>query len=267
MIAAEDAKRTAALAVKEKGDAVALRRWLRAHPSLEVVQGGASVSELADAMRRRPADLVFLDAGLDGGDALDLLRFAGAALAGAALVVLSSAREDAFRAFEIGAVDFLELPSRAERVARAVDRALGRLSVDARDGSESRDISVAGAGEPGLQRLVARSRGRWVVIPTASLLRVESDRNYLVLHREGGEPVRIRYAIDELERQLDPAAFFRIHRSTIVRLDQVTEILATDKGDYRIRLRDGSEARVPRSRRDAFLAALEGPPPSLSRSA
>lgn len=262
MIAADDAKRTAALAVRDGGDATALGKWLRAHPCLEVVHGSGSVAELAAAMRDRPTDLVFLDASLDGGDALDLLRFAGAGLAGAALVVLSSAREDAFRAFEIGAVDFLELPSRAERVARAVDRALGRLGADV---PESQGVALA--NEPRLRRLVARSRGRWVVIPTASLLRVESDRNYLVLHREGGEPVRIRYAIDELERQLDPAAFFRIHRSTIVRLDQVTEILATEKGDYRIQLRGGTESRVPRSRRDAFLAALEGPPPSLSYSA
>jgi len=264
MIAAGEGKRTMALAVGTEGDAAALRKWLRLYPGVEIIARCGSVAELADEVRRRPVDVVFLDARLDKGEALDLFRFAAQGLEATALVVLSSSREDAFRAYEIGAVDFLELPSRSERVAQAVGRALGRVAPEVDHDEASAESEVR--GDASLQRLVARCRGRWLVIPTASLLRVESDRNYLVLHRESGEPVRIRYAIDELERQLDGSTFFRIHRSTIVRLDQVVEILATDKGDYRIRLRDGSEARVPRSRRDDFLAALEGTHP-LSESA
>jgi two-component system LytT family response regulator len=63
--------------------------------------------------------------------------------------------------------------------------------------------------------------------------------------------------MNELEQRLDPAKFFRAHRSAIVNLDRVREIVPLFHGDRSIVLADGTEVRLPRTRREAFEAQLD----------
>jgi two-component system LytT family response regulator len=85
------------------------------------------------------------------------------------------------------------------------------------------------------------------------VVRIEAAGNYAELHAEGGRTFLIRETMTELERQLDAESFARIHRSTIVSIEHVAEIVPDGDGDFRVRLVDGSELRMTRSYRERLL--------------
>ena len=84
---------------------------------------------------------------------------------------------------------------------------------------------------------------------------IASDGPHAEVHT-GSDVYVVRERMQTLEERLDPARFFRIHRSTIVRIDRVEAILTAAGGDYSVRLADGTRLRLSRSRRDAFTQHL-----------
>jgi two-component system LytT family response regulator len=87
--------------------------------------------------------------------------------------------------------------------------------------------------------------------------RIEADGDYATLH-VGARTYLLRERIHALAQQLDPAQFARVHRSTIVRLDMVSELRALTNRDALLRLRDGTLLRASRTYVPALMAALRG---------
>jgi two-component system LytT family response regulator len=93
-----------------------------------------------------------------------------------------------------------------------------------------------------------RSEGRVRVVGLDEVEWISAADNYVTLHA-GRREFLVRDTIAALERQLDPGQFVRVHRSTIVRLDRISELLPDAHGDFRIRLRSGAEVAMSRSYR------------------
>jgi hypothetical protein len=106
-------------------------------------------------------------------------------------------------------------------------------------------VEPAGPAPGELQRFAVRRDGREILVPTSEVARFESAGNYVVLHTAAGR-YDVRSTLAELERGLDPAKFVRVHRSSIVQLDQIREIQPWTSGDYRLILRDGSQVNLSR---------------------
>jgi hypothetical protein len=96
-----------------------------------------------------------------------------------------------------------------------------------------------------LSRVTAPARGRTVLIDLAEVDWIEAQGNYIGL-RAGDAVHLVRGALTRFEARLDPAAFVRIHRRTIVNLERVREVVALGNGDALVRLRDGAELRASR---------------------
>lgn len=111
-----------------------------------------------------------------------------------------------------------------------------------------------------LCRFLVTLRGELRVVPAAAVTHIEADRSYALVHTDepSASPYPMRTSLADLERRLDPRAFCRIHRSTIVRLDAVKAVLTAPGGDYTVRLADGSEVSLARGRRETLLRRLEG---------
>ena len=84
---------------------------------------------------------------------------------------------------------------------------------------------------------------------------IEAQDYYVEIHSAGTAHLH-REPLRDLEARLDPKRFVRIHRSAIVRVDRIRELQSLPSGDAAVVLRDGTELRVSRSRRDAIRAAL-----------
>src|SRR5262249_29943270 len=143
------------------------------------------------------------------------------------VVFVTANEEHAVKAFEVGAVDYLLKPFTAERFDRVLQRARERVPADA----DLRQPKASSSNEF-LHRLLVFVDGRAIFLPTDSIDRVVSDRNYVHVFA-GKREHRVRATLAALQERLDPAQFLRINRSTVVRLDAVKEIHEWSHGDYR----------------------------------
>jgi len=105
------------------------------------------------------------------------------------------------------------------------------------------------------RRILIRDRDRTRVIDVDTVDWIEAADYYAVIHA-GGESHLLRETMNELEQRLDPARFFRVHRSAIINLDRVREIHPLFRGDRELVLSDGTRVRLSRTRRAAFEAQL-----------
>ena len=106
-------------------------------------------------------------------------------------------------------------------------------------------------------RLVVRDRGRLVLLDPAEIEWIVADRDYLRIHALGLE-LLMRGRMKEMASRLPPAAFARIHRSAIVNVNAVRELIPRSNREFVVVLRDGTRLRMSRSYRESLAALLPG---------
>jgi DNA-binding LytR/AlgR family response regulator len=189
---------------------------------------------------RTDVEVVFLDIRMPGLDGLELARVFSSMAVPPSVVFVTAHDDRAVDAYEVGAVDYLLKPLRAERLAASIDRILANRAAGVpepvrEEGGEDEVIPVELAGTT---KLVPRSAVRYV----------EAQGDYARLHtHEGSHLVRIPLSV--LEDRWRDAGFVRIHRSFLVSLPLVTELRLSGSG-YVVRVGNGPDcAELPVSRR------------------
>jgi two-component system response regulator AlgR len=203
---------------------------------------GASALRLAEKLK---PDLLLLDMTMPGMDGLAVAR-AVATAEGAPAVIFVTAHENfAVEAFDLEAVDYVLKPVAGERLERAIERALARRArpVEATGGS-------GGAPSPYLTEFWVPHRSELLRIEAASVHRIDAERDYVRLHvdpPERGLSYLLLQTIAGLEERLDPEAFIRIHRSTILRRDHIRGLRHEGLGVWCAELADGGAVRIGRT--------------------
>jgi two-component system LytT family response regulator len=193
-----------------------LKYLLRRDPDIEsIAEAGSGAEAVAEIRGTRP-DLVFLDVQMPecGG-------------------FVTAYDEYALRAFDAGALDYLLKPFDDSRFALALQRAKERLA--AREPVPPLEIP----------RLTVRSAGREVYVQIPEIDWVAAADYYVCLH-VGPKSHLLRRSMAELERDLDPRIFCRIHRSTIVNLRRVRALKIDAAGEYEVILEGGQKLRLSR---------------------
>jgi len=235
-----------------------LHRYLAQSDGMRWVGEAADGPSAVGLIHKARPDVVFLDISMPGMDGFAVLQALGEPLP--AEVVFVTAHDDqAVRAFEVHAFDYLLKPVGPERFARAIQRLLDKVkpSLDMAGRIEG---LLDGAPVPVryLERLLLPSGEAAELVRVEHIDRVVANRNYLDVFVEG-QPRRLRGTLDSMHGRLNPASFVRVNRSTIVRLDAIRQVQPWPDGEQRLLLVDGS--RVTWTRR--FLTNL---PPGLSLS-
>jgi two-component system, LytTR family, response regulator len=230
-----------------------------------VVAGSASDGNAAvEAIRTLKPDLVFLDVQMPGRTGLEVVEAIGAESM-PATIFTTAFDQFALKAFELAAVDYLVKPFDDERFAQALRRArksieleeVGRMTQQLMTllHATPADAPAATQKSEFLERISVESRGQVRVVPVSKIDYITASGPYAELH-VGERTYAIRERMQVLEERLDPAVFFRIHRSAIVRLDRVDTLLHAAGGDYAVKLKDGTELSVSRGRREELEAKL-----------
>ncbi len=261
-----------------------LRRLLADIEGVEIIGEAADGVQAVEAIEALSPDLVLLDIqmpGLDGFEVIEALDDLPPIRIPSAIVFVTAYDQYAIRAFEVHALDYLLKPFSRQRLERAVRRAQGALA-------EQRDAGVNVSGKdadrrpaqlglslaerfatqygPLLQELAAqgrhltrlavrdRDRIRVLDVDDVDYINILEER---VLVHVGDRAYPIRRTLTELQIRLDPACFFRAHRSAIVNLDRVQEVIPWFKGSHILRLTTGAEVDLSRSRARALRQILD----------
>jgi two-component system LytT family response regulator len=229
-----------------------IRRFMSDDADVSAIFEAADGVQAIELLRSEAPDVVFLDVQMPGVDGFGVLD-AIAPEARPQIVFVTAFDEYAVRAFDANAIDYLLKPFDADRFARAFARAKHALARhhdhDERRRLERALTQVRDERNAPLERVLVEAGERVVLLPLTRVERFESDRNYVVVYA-GADRYRLRTTLDRLEERLDPQVFVRIHRSTIVRADQVTELQPWSHGDYVVMLASGARVRLSRRYRD-----------------
>lgn len=243
----------------------ALRRLLASDPAIDLV-GETSGASAPDVIRDTRPDLLLLDIQMPGMNGFDVLQ----ALEPDAIplvVFVTAYDEHALHAFELRALDYVVKPFSDRRLLEALARAKEMIRRRDTEAAQRRLLQLLRArllqaesaeprttirgGEPREPRFAVRDGSRILMLQPSEIVWIEAAGSYSRIHFESRSEL-VRATLGTLEGQLDPDRFFRIHRSAIVALDRVQEVRHESHGDYMVQLRDGTELRLTRSRKEEF---------------
>jgi DNA-binding LytR/AlgR family response regulator len=230
-----------------------LKRLLADIEGVEVIGEAESGVRAVEMIEGQNPDLILLDIQMPGLDGFEVIE----ALAHPPLVIFVTAYDEyAIRAFEVHALDYLLKPFSQERLERAIFRAQEELTED-RDFAERLTPLLQNLADRGryATRLAVHERDRIRVVDVAEVDWIGIEKEEVFVHVDE-EAYLIRRTLSELEARLDPACFFRAHRSAIVNLDRVQEIIPWFKGSHRLRLTTGAELDLSRRRARALRQIL-----------
>lgn len=241
--------RARALIVDDEAPAREELRYLLAEfDHVQVVGEATNVEEALLLLRSLTYDLVLLDIRMPGGTGLEVAA-ALRELPHPPKVIFTTAYPDhAVEAFDLEAVDYLVKPFDAERLGRALDRALSNSVEDTDPQPIGQAAAVPAAAEP-LGRIPVQRDGRTVLVDRAAIIYASASRGYSYLQL-ADERVLVSFSLNELERRLR-GHFFRTHRSYLVNLDHVRELVPDFKGALVLVMDDRQRSRVEVSRRQA----------------
>lgn len=226
-----------------------IRLMLKKEADVEVVGEAADGPSAMRAIGKLTPQLLFLDVKVPGLDGFEILE--RCQRGHAPLVIFTTAYEKyAVKAFDAHAVDYLLKPIRAQRLREAVQRARVELAKEPSASHDNSQPSLAKA--PNLRRLVVKDRDRFLLLKAADVDWIQSAANYVQLHAHG-RCYLVRMTMNEIETQLEGLSFARIHRSTIVNIDRLTEIRPSPHGDFQVVLDNGTALRLSRAYRDHLL--------------
>ena len=208
-------------------------------PAVAVVgtalDGAAALRQAAEL----EPDLVLLDMTMPEADGLTVARDLAGRDHPPAVIFVTAHDNFAVEAFDLDAVDYVLKPVTAERLERAIGRAL------ARRGARSR-----GEGE-WLAEFWVPYRSELLRVAAADVDRIDAERDYVRLHVPQGDGGSRSYlllqTVSGLEARLDPAQFIRLHRSTILRRDRIRGLRHDGLGVWSAELADGTSVRIGRT--------------------
>ncbi len=236
---------------------------LEKHPEVEIIGTCANGREAIRKIKTEKPDLVFLDIQMPGFDGFSVVK--GVMEIEPPLFVFVTAYEEhAIRAFEANAVNYLMKPVDEDKLADTLDRVRTRLT-EKRGADEARKLQdvlaeVAPDAMDAMppedenagryERMInIKDRGQIFRVDVESIEHIEAAGDYMCIYT-GDNSLILRETMKDLERRLDPRVFQRVHRSTIVNLDQVKQVKPHTNGECFLVLGSGAEVKVSRSYRD-----------------
>jgi DNA-binding LytR/AlgR family response regulator len=238
-----------------------LRRLLAGLEGVELIGEAEDGIQAVELIEQENPDLVLLDIqmpGLDGFGVIEALEDPPP------IIFVTAYDEYAIHAFEVNALDYLLKPFSRERLEKAVHRAQEAqveeqgLGVSPAERFATRlDPLLESLAAQGryLTRLAARDRDRIRVLDVDEVDWIGVEEEQVFVH-VGDDAYLVRRTLAELEARLDPTHFFRAHRSAIVNLDRVKEVIPWFKGSHKLRLTTGAEVDLSRVQARALRKVL-----------
>jgi two-component system, LytTR family, response regulator len=227
-----------------------LRLLLAQESGVEIVAECSDALQTITAVRTRKPDLLLLDIEMQDADGFQVLNCISPE--DMPIVILSSTNDQqAVRAFEACALDYLLKPFDRLRLHTAIERTRAELVKTHDRHLTHRILDLLAEARTESQtdrRLVVKTGGRVVFVDMSEIDWVEAAGNYVEVKTRSGSYL-IREGIGSLSTRLDPSQFVRIHRSIIVNVRKIKELQPCNRGEYMVVLKDGKQLSCSRGYR------------------
>ena len=256
-----------------KGLAVRLSEF----DDIEVIRLCSNGQEAIDECLSGNIQLVFLDIQMPNMNGFEVARALSESVNPLPAIVFVTAFDQfAVKAFEIHALDYILKPVDDNRLKQAVEKVHTYLKTQ-QDNAHKKKLASFVAGITGNnceeilkklatgdsladrrypESLAVKEQGEIVRVPVVTIQWVDAAGDYMCLHCQDGQTHILRKTMKELEQELDPQLFVRVHRSAIVNTKQISKLVTQVSGEYLLVLDNGQELKVSRRYRDKVKAAL-----------
>jgi two-component system, LytTR family, response regulator LytT len=241
---------SAVLVDDEKLASDELAYLLKEFADVEVIATAANGLEAVKLIADLEPDLVFLDVqmpGLDGMGVIEKLRAQGVPLP--YFVMATAYDQYAVEAFRLQALDYLLKPVEKDRLAVAVERARKGIAERAKAASAVNPLDSPPA-KPSLQRskLLVKSNHRNFIVDAQEVVYATIDDGLITVVAANLEGQSNYRTIEELQSNLDPDMFWRVHRSYLVNIHRIKEVIPWFKSSFQLRMDDKKQTEIPVSR-------------------
>ena len=238
---------SAVLVDDEKLASDELAYLLKEFADVDVIATASNGLEAVKLIADLEPDLVFLDVqmpGLDGMGVIEKLRAQGVPLP--YFVMATAYDQYAVEAFRLEALDYLLKPVEKDRLAMAVERARKGIAERAKAAAPS-DLPQA---KPSLQRskLLVKSNHRNFIVDAQDVVYATIDDGLITVVAASLEGQSNYRTIEELQSNLDPDMFWRVHRSYLVNIHRIKEVIPWFKSSFQLRMDDKKQTEIPVSR-------------------
>lgn len=224
---------------------------LKGVDDVEVVAQGSNGVEAIQLIREHNPELVFLDVQMPGLDGFQVIKKLVDKKHALPQIVFATAFDQyAVRAFEVNAVDYLLKPFDKKRVAQSVEKARQKLSAPATSTGriESLINLLEQQQKPQQQKVLLRSAGRLILVDQKDICFATIDEGVITVATSNMEGHSNCRTLEELLESLDPNLFWRAHRSHVVNINRIKEVLPWFKSSYQLRMDDRKQTELPVSR-------------------
>ena len=223
---------------------------------VEVLAQGTNGIEAVELIRLHRPDVVFLDVQMPGLDGFAVLKKLLDRKMPLPQVVFATAFDQyAVRAFEVNAVDYLLKPFDRKRVLQTIEKAQARLATPVESTSEAKLDALlrlvgeqAQAPKPGSGKIIVRTQNRLLLVDQREICFASIEDGAISVVTPSVEGHSNCRTLEELLDQLDPEAFWRAHRSFVVNIQHIREVVPWFKSSYQLRMDDPKKTEIPVSR-------------------
>lgn len=213
---------------------------LKSFPEIEVVGTATNGVEALKRIEELEPDLVFIDVQMPGLDGLRLIEKLHEQKAPVPAFVLCTAYEQyALEAFRMEALDYLLKPVTRERLAVTIGR-VKRMMLEPEP--------AAAPAAPQVRKVLIRTGGRNLIVDASDVIYARIEDGLITVCASQAEGESNFKTLEELQESLDPAVFWRPHRSYLVNIHRIREVIPWFKSSYQIRMDDKKGTMIPVSR-------------------
>jgi two-component system, LytTR family, response regulator len=224
---------------------------LKSVDDVQVVAQGKNGVEAVNLIKEHSPDIVFLDVQMPGLDGFGVIKKLLDKKVPLPQIVFATAFDQyAVRAFEVSAVDYLLKPFDKKRVAQSVQKARKQLESAAPPADNQLDtlVKMLESQQQQHSKLLVRAAGRMILVDQKDICFASIQDGVITVTTSGGEGQSNCRTLEELMEQLDPGLFWRAHRSYVVNINHIKEVVPWFKSSYQIKMGDRKQSEVPVSR-------------------
>lgn len=218
---------------------------LNAFPGIELTDTASNGIEALQLIRDLEPDLVFLDVQMPGIDGLGVISKVRQSGGPEPHFVLTTAFDQyAVEAFRLEALDYLLKPVEKDRLAESIARA--RRSIEEKQAPEK----LPEPPKSGVQRtkLLVKSNNRHLIVDAQDMIYATIDDGIITVVTPQFEGQSNYRTIEELQSNLDPQTFWRVHRSFLVNINKIREVIPWFKSSFQLKMDDKKQTEIPVSR-------------------